>query len=59
LRAKLAVPVMFLEVILFQSLRPAVGAFLRRALPDRLLQKVRTFVYKFVSSSKGEPHERS
>ncbi|MEO8064324.1 MAG: glycosyltransferase family 2 protein [Pseudomonadota bacterium] len=58
-RAKLAVPVIFLEAILFQSLRPALGSFLRRALPDRFLQKVRALVYKFVSSPKGEPHERS
>jgi glycosyltransferase involved in cell wall biosynthesis len=58
-RAKLAVPVMCLEVILFQSLRPAAGSLLRRLLPDRLLQRVRAVVYKFVSSTKGEPHERS
>jgi glycosyltransferase involved in cell wall biosynthesis len=58
-RAKLTVPLIFMEVVVFQSLRPALGSFLRRALPDRLVQKVRAIIYKFVSSHEGEPHERS
>jgi glycosyltransferase involved in cell wall biosynthesis len=59
LRARLAVPVIFAQVVMFQSLRPALGVLLRRVLPDRALQKLRMSIYRIVSSTKGEPHERS
>jgi glycosyltransferase involved in cell wall biosynthesis len=55
LSTKLKVPAIFLASVLFQCVRPAVGPILRRALSERLIGKLRVFIYRFVSPASGEP----